>query len=415
MSSLMKSLRPRLHPRFAAILLVLGLPVSGCGVGTGAIVSSSGGGASAGVVVNVAPSFPAADVIGPGDAEGIVDFGVADMDADGRLDLVTANLGATAAPTDDDVLIFHQTADEVFTADPQGRVGGAGVTDGIVSMDVGDLRLDGLTDIVTANELSADVTILDQTPLGTFNPARIDAGDASCSPAELVVASFDGDIFPDIVLAAGEGVVVFRQTAAGTFVVEPGPVLDVDETSLSLGVADVDLDGDLDVAVATDFERIVIYTNGASGLVLARELQSIGQVEELLFKDVDLDGDVDLVAAVFDKCVVELYEQGPPLGFQRKELGGPAQTNGPTGVAVADLDGDTVPEIACSLGDEDSLVIFRHFAGFGFLIVSTLGDLDQTVSPNDVRVEDLNQDGVPDIVSQNTDDLVLFYGRLSGR
>jgi hypothetical protein len=94
---------------------------------------------------------------------------VADVNADGRLDLITANAGSA------DVSILLGNGDGTFQAQSRIPVG-----PGPADVAVADLDDDGFLDLVTANSLAADVSILSillGNGDGTFGqPGRFAAG-----------------------------------------------------------------------------------------------------------------------------------------------------------------------------------------------------------------------------------------------
>lgn len=111
---------------------------------------------------------------------------VADFNADGVPDIVTANRFSN------DVSVFFGNGDGTFQ--PQQRVAVDGTP---VSVALMDLDADGILDIVTANRNSADVSVLFGNGDGTFKPPQLFA--VGLTPASVAVADVNGDGAPDIV------------------------------------------------------------------------------------------------------------------------------------------------------------------------------------------------------------------------
>jgi hypothetical protein len=90
---------------------------------------------------------------------------------------------------------------------------------------------------------------------------------------------------------------------------------DIEAVTHSLGVADLDLDGDLDVITAemhqsANPDEVRVYRNGGGGL--SWEVQVIAETgsHNTLLTDIGLDGDFDIVGANWSGAYqpVELWE-----------------------------------------------------------------------------------------------------------
>jgi len=88
--------------------------------------------------------------------------------------------------------------------------------------------------------------------------------------------------------------------------------------------------------------------------------------------------------------------------------------NGPTSVAVADLDGDTVPDLVTAnlLGGDVSVLLGIGDGRFQAAVSFAAG-----ANPRSVAVADLNGDTVPDLVTanQSSNDVSVLLGRGDGR
>src|SRR5690606_12613194 len=193
--------------------------------------------------------FPAASL-----AHGIV---VADLDEDGNGDLVVSAPGANA------VAVLLGRGDRQFSPPIQYMTG-----TGPKQAAIADVDGDGILDIVTANQDSAedqDVSVLLGVGDGTFAPA---VNLAACSnPHQVALGDLNGDGAIDVAVACwGEAnLAIILGVGDGTF--QPAQlVFSGGENPHGLVVADLDGDGDLDIAVAALGSSVVgVLLNDGDG------------------------------------------------------------------------------------------------------------------------------------------------------
>jgi hypothetical protein len=118
---------------------------------------------------------------------------VADLNSDGKLDLVTANVGSNPA----NVSVLLGNGDGTFAAAKNYPTGGSAAA-GVV---IGDTNGDGIPDVIAANMSSQSVAVLAGNGDGTFAaPVSYQVGTL---PDALAVADFNGDGRTDVVAANG--------------------------------------------------------------------------------------------------------------------------------------------------------------------------------------------------------------------
>jgi VCBS repeat-containing protein len=117
---------------------------------------------------------------------------VADLNGDGKLDIVTANFGGFN--TSNNVSVLLGNGDGSFQ--PQTKYA---VTGTPISIAIGDLNADGRPDLAVASDDTNTVSVLLGNGDGTFQPETTHV--ASVGPSGIAIADFDGDGKLDLVTA----------------------------------------------------------------------------------------------------------------------------------------------------------------------------------------------------------------------
>lgn len=167
--------------------------------------------------------------------------------------------------------------------------------------------------------------------------------------------------------------------------------LDTPETVVALVAADVDADGDADLAAGVrDPDGLRVFVNDGQGSFTSRAPRVPGSVAfAMCAADVDGDGAVDIVSVDRDQDLMSLYCNDGAGGFAETRLPTPRR---PVGVDAGDVDGD---------GRSDIVVACR--GGFALWRQGDSGSLEATMTPigdsiGAVRLADLDGDGALDLV-----------------
>jgi hypothetical protein len=348
-----------------------------------------------------------------------------DLDGDGRLDLVVVN-SYSGTVSIYRTLPSTSGTNAIRFADALTWPAGVSPFEVVLA----DIDRDGKLDLVLPNLRGNTVTVR----LNKSTPGNLVLSDAStfatgANPHQAVVGDIDRDGRPDILTANYDGgsISILRNaTSPGGPAAFESPVeFQTGPGTHGVGVVDLDGDGKLDVVAAhhrSDSASTVVLRNRAqAGMIDATSLEVTahlpGNGTYVAFGDLDGDGKMDVIVPSWYSRNVSIFRNVSTLGnLGNDAFGSPVILSAPGSVkriAVADLDGDGRLDIAFPTEIESALSFYRNVGGVGEFDSSWFGprvDLPAGWNGDGISVGDLDLDGMPDIAFCNAyDDNVWIY------
>lgn len=329
---------------------------------------------------------------------------VADLDTDGRPDIVTGNgVYAGAGAESGYASISLQTTPGTLGTPTRYTVGGDPA-----ALAVGDLNGDLRPDLMVANAASGSVSVYFQsaaTP-GTFTLATT-LYTGVLTPLDVAAGDLNQDGRADIAVATSgsDTVQIFYQTATpGTFLLSASIVVHGDPRAIV--VSDLNGDGRTDLAVSTTADTVsLLFQNvGAGTFATAVELPVGSRPVALKAADLTGSGRLDLITANYRATttgdgITVLRQTAPGVFAAGANFDvGDYYT---AGIAVGDLDGDGNPDLAVACagvpGDPGSVGVLRQDPAMLGTFLAPDNYIGYT-GPLGVALGDLNNDGRLDLV-----------------
>jgi hypothetical protein len=331
---------------------------------------------------------------------------VADINGDGRPDLISANRA------DSTLTIWTNAGNGSFGSNATLIVG---LQPGCVA--AVDINGDGKVALISANTgsvspwVGTNLTVLTNDGSGDFGSNTTLTVDEY--PYSLAVADINGDGTPDLVSLSFSQVVnrmtLLTNNGSGGFAFKSSLNLSP-ATHFCVVAADVNGDGKPDLIYNSDATAftpasLTVLTNDGSGnfgfktnIAVSSSLQYLanGYGFSFVAADVNHDGHMDLICATVSPSRLIVLTNNGSGDFGTNAIlsvGG-----GANAVAVADINGDGNLDLISANGADSTLTVLTNngHGGWGFNSTLAVG-----AGPVSLMAADLNGDGRPDLISAN--------------
>jgi FG-GAP-like repeat/IPT/TIG domain/Secretion system C-terminal sorting domain len=263
---------------------------------------------------------------------------------------------------------------------------------------------------------------------GQFKPAaftsRTDVPTGN-GPVSIFSIDLDGDGKPDVIIADADSniVSVYHNNSKPdsiSFVQQGSYIMDADDYPIGVTAGDLDGDGKPDIVVSNWFSQtlsIFLNTSTPGHISMAAPISyPLGNYTlAASIADLNVDGLPEIIAASGDSVLSVYANNSTPghLSFSPKvDYPLPAA---PFKVAVADLDGDGMPDMAAASGNTNLVSVFRNTSSSGGAIsFATHVDFPTGNNPQGLAIGDLDGDGKPDLAIVNMDDNTVSLLRNTG-
>jgi len=273
------------------------------------------------------------------------------------------------------------------------------------SVAAGDYDGDGDADLAVTTDNPDKIDLLLNNGDGTYAAGGSVILPNSSSPGELIAADLDGDGDVDlaVVLRDFQQVMTVVNTGGGTFSL--GATAPVGDRAIGMTAADHDGDGDIDLAVANrDANTATVLTNDGAGTFSSSTVNVGDEPRAAAFVDIDGDGLLDLAVSNHDSRSISLFRNSG--GFSPAGTLSVGAQLRPEGISSADLNGDGRDDLAVATngnGLNNATVFLNTGGAFGAPANYPTGGQDTS----GIRIADFDCDGMPDLATRNTDSATI--------
>jgi hypothetical protein len=261
---------------------------------------------------------------------------------------------------------------------------------------IADVNHDGREDLVVANQGENTVSVFLGLANGVF-AARKNFPTAD-GPTAVVAADFnhDGKLDLAVVAIGGNVVSILLGNGNGTF---SEPInYQTGQTPLAITMGDFNHDGNVDLAVVNNCScanNVSVLLGNADGSFKPKTDYPVGAAPlAIATYDLNGDGNLDLAVANSGDTSISIL-LGNANGTFKPSIDAPTQA-GSCGIAIGDFDGDKIPDLVVT--HQDAPWALTVMKGNGDGTFQAEQQISQLASANQVQALDINGDGKIDLV-----------------
>jgi hypothetical protein len=276
---------------------------------------------------------------------------------------------------------------------------------------ISDLNDDGKPDLITANAVKNSISVLKNTSAqGVPSFSQEVEYNTGPDPLRIAVGDLDGDGKPDVVVmnfnsGNASTISIFGNISSGGDILF-APKIDYSTGNGSIGIdiADMDGDGKPDLIVSSgnsgffSFFKNTTVSAGAISFAPKQDYTLLTHPDNIAISDLDNDGKPDLISSNFSDNSISIFRNTSVGGsFSLGQRTDYAAGSNPSFVTTADLDGDGKMDIILSNYSSNTISFFKNNSSAGSISFSPKEDY--ALGTSNIAIADLNGDGLPDLVT----------------
>ncbi len=320
---------------------------------------------------------------------------IADFDADGKNDIavtnsVTGNFSVLRNTSTPGNLTFANRVNFVQPGNP-------------TDIKSGDLNGDGKPDIITIHDINAVAISRNTSTPGVISFVSQGNIGLSSPPSSLFINDLNLDGNPEIIMGSQVYVTIIPNNSSnGTLTFAAKIETGLINLNDAVAVADLNGDGKPDIIMGNSFMKNT-SVNGVLSFDAPVSYSNAEQAFRIEIGDLNNDGKPDLAAIYQSSNEIGLFlntSTGTSITFSQQ--GRYSTGYFPNYLAIADMNGDSFPDISVGCWEFDALSVFANTSSTaGPLTFLNKTNYATNRAPWHVAVGDLDGDGKPDMAATN--------------